>query len=186
MLVQQVLDKGFTDAGVDLGVIYRLSAIAVVLLLATGVTTAVTQRRLATASETALSALRTRAFSHIHRLSLATLTNEKRGVLVARVTSDVDTLSRFFEWGGVAWLVNGALIVVTFATMLVYDWRLALVTLVVVCPLPVVLRLLQGRLATAYDLVRSRVGELLGSLSESVQGALVVRAYGVVVRPSTP
>ena len=145
-------------------------------------TTAVTQRRLATASETALSGLRTRAFTHIHRLSLATLTNEKRGVLVARVTSDVDTLSRFFEWGGVAWLVNGALMVVTFITMLVYDWRLAIVTLVVVSPLPVVLRLLQGRLATAYDLVRSRVGELLGGLSESVQGALVVRAYGVEER----
>lgn len=179
VLVQQVLDRGLTENGVDLPTIYRLGAVAAVLIALTAVASAVTQRRLATTSERALSGLRTNAFGHIHRLSLATLTDERRGVLVSRVTSDVDTLSRFFEWGGVAWLVQGSLAIVTVVTMAVYDWRLALVTLSVVAPLPLLLRRLQQRLAAAYDRVRTRVGELLGVVSEAVQGAPVVRAYGI-------
>ena len=182
VLIQQVLDKGLTDGGVDLPTVYRLGAIAAVLICLTALCTATTQRRLAIASERALAALRTRAFGHIHRLSLATLTDERRGVLVSRVTSDVDTLSRFFEWGGVAWLVQGALMLAALVTMTVYDWRLALVTVLVVSPLPFVMRLLQPRLAAAYDAVRNRVGDLLGSVSEAVQGAPVIRAYGVEAR----
>jgi ATP-binding cassette subfamily B protein len=182
VLIQQVLDKGIGDAGVHLPTVYRLAVGAAVLVCLTALCTATTQRRLAVASERALAALRTRAFGHIHRLSLATLTDERRGVLVSRVTSDVDTLSRFFEWGGVAWLVQGALMLAATVTMFVYDWRLAIVTIVVVSPLPLIMRGLQPRLAAAYDAVRNRVGELLGSVSEAVQGAPVIRAYGVQER----
>ena len=53
------------------------------------------------ASENALLTLRTRAFAHIHELSIAEQTTEKRGVFVARVTADIDTLSHFTEWA--AW-----------------------------------------------------------------------------------
>ncbi len=61
--------------------------------------------------------MRTDAFDHIHELSLAHHTEERRGALVSRVTSDVEVLSQFFAWGGVAWLVNGAVMVAVAATM---------------------------------------------------------------------
>ena len=54
-------------------------------------------------------ALRVRTFEHIHQLSIAEQTEEKRGVFVARVTADVDTLSEFTEWGGIDWIISFAL-----------------------------------------------------------------------------
>lgn len=182
VLVQQVLDRGIVDGRVHLGTVGTLASLAVLALGITAVASRITQRRLAVASEEALSGLRTRAFAHIHRLSVAHHAGERRGVLVSRVTSDVETLSQFFEWGGVAWLVNGAVMIATAVTMFVYDWRMATVAVVVVLPLAVVLRLVQRRLVLAWDLVRTRVGEVAAAVSETVQGAAVVRGYGVEER----
>ena len=48
-----------------------------------------------------------RLIGHIHQLSLADHNDERRGALVSRVTSDIETLAQFFQWGGLAWLVDG-------------------------------------------------------------------------------
>ena len=50
--------------------------------------------------------LRVRTFAHIHALSIAEQSEEKRGVFVARVTADVDALQQFMEWGGIAWIIS--------------------------------------------------------------------------------
>jgi ATP-binding cassette subfamily B protein len=50
---------------------------------------------------------------------------------------------------------------------------------VTVLPLVVVLRSMQRRVVVAWDAVRTRVGESLAAISESIQGAAVIRAYGV-------
>ena len=179
ILVQQVLDRALEGRSVDLGTVYRLAAIGGVAVVATAFVTRTTRKRLAVASEEALCGLRVKAFSHVHRLSIAHQSDEHRGALVSRVTSDVETLSIFFQWGGVAWLVNGAVMIATVITMAVYDVRLAAVAVFVVLPLSLVLKLLQRHLIAAYDLVRTRVGELLTVVSEIVQGAAVVRGYGI-------
>ena len=65
--------------------------------------------RLGRRSEQALYHLRARLIAHIHRISLADHNEERRGALVARVTSDIETLAQFFQWGGLAWLLDGPL-----------------------------------------------------------------------------
>lgn len=182
VLVQQVLDRGLVAGDVDLATVYQLALLGVVAVAGTAIVTRVAQKRLAMASEHALCGLRVKAFSHAHRLSVADQSEAKRGALVSRVTSDVETLGVFLQWGGVAWVVNGAIMLVTLCTMAVYDVRLTLVTIVVILPLVLLLRGLQQRLGAAHDQVRSRVGELLTVVSETVQGAGVVRAYGIEAR----
>src|SRR5205823_5410418 len=88
------------------------------------------------------------------------------------------TLSQFFQWGAVAWVVDGAVMLATVVTMAIYDWRLTLVVVVVATPIIPILRAVQRRLIEAYDAVRDRVSELLGGLSEVVQGAALVRGFG--------
>ncbi len=85
VLTQQVIDKGIdTETGViDMGEVWRLSAIAFVLLLITTFTNWMTRIRLARSAEGALARLRGRVFDHIHRLSIARHTENRRGVLVA-------------------------------------------------------------------------------------------------------
>jgi ATP-binding cassette subfamily B protein len=179
ILVQQSIDRGLGSGGIDVGVVARLSAVAAVVIALGTVANRAAVARLARRSEHALYGLRSRAFAHIHRLSIADHAEERRGALVARITSDIETLSQFFSWGGIAWLLDGTLMIAVVVTMVVYDWLLALVAIVVAAPLFIVLRVLQRHLIDAYGVVRERNAEALTAVSEVVMGAPVVRAYGV-------
>jgi ATP-binding cassette subfamily B protein len=179
VLVQQVIDRHIADGPVDLAGVLALAGVGMVLVLVSAWAARTTNQRLATASERALFGMRVRAFNHIHALSMAHHTEEQRGALVSRVTSDVETLGQFFRWGGLAWIINSALMLAALVAMVVYDWRLALVALATVLPLALVLRFMQRRVVVAWDAVRTRVGESLAAISESIQGAAVIRAYGV-------
>jgi ATP-binding cassette, subfamily B, bacterial len=179
VLVQQTIDRHVTAGPARLSEMLGLAGAGVALVLVAAWAARTTNQRLATASERALCGLRVRAFNHIHALSMAHHTEEQRGALVARVTSDVETLGQFFRWGGLAWIINSALMLAALVTMAVYDWRLTLVAVATVLPLVVVLRSMQRRVVVAWDAVRTRVGESLAAISESIQGAAVIRAYGV-------
>ncbi|MFM7044678.1 MAG: ABC transporter ATP-binding protein [Ilumatobacteraceae bacterium] len=178
IVVQVSIDHGFTDDGVRVGFIAGLAAIAfgVVCLATWANRTAV--YRLGRRSEEALYSLRVRLFEHIHRLSIADHSEERKGALVARVTSDVETLAQFFQWGGLAWLLDGTLMVLVAAVMLAYDWVLALVAFAVAAPLGIVLQQMQRHLVKAYDRARGHNAVVMSHVSELVAGAETLRAYG--------
>jgi ATP-binding cassette subfamily B protein len=178
ILVQQIFDHGFRG-GFRPGFVFGLCGAAFALVLVAFLAGRAAARRLVRASEEALMALRVRGFEHIHRLSIATQSRERRGVFVARVTADVDTLSQFTEEGGIAWIWAVVQIVLTLVIMLVYSWQLTIPVVLLVAPLLLVMGTLQAKMSEAYDLVRGRVGEMLSEVSESVMGADVVRAYGL-------
>jgi ATP-binding cassette, subfamily B, bacterial len=178
ILIQQIFDHGF-DGGFRPGFVFPLCAVAGVLVIAAYVAARAAARRLVQASEEALMELRVRGFRHIHELSIATQSKEKRGVFVARVTADVDTLSQFTEWGGIAWIVSFAQILGALVLMLFYSWQLTIPVVLLVGPLLFAVWRLQSSLSAAFDLVRARVGQMLSEVSESVMGAAVVRAYGL-------
>lgn len=178
ILVQQIFDHGF-EGGFRPGFVFGLCGAAFALVFVAFVAGRTAARRLVRASEEALMALRVRGFEHIHQLSIATQSQERRGVFVARVTADVDTLSEFTEEGGIEWIWAVLQISATLAIMLLYSWQLTIPVVLMVAPLLLVMGKLQGKLSEAYDLVRGRVGEMLAEVSESVMGADVVRAYGL-------
>ncbi|MEJ7582932.1 MAG: ABC transporter ATP-binding protein, partial [Acidimicrobiales bacterium] len=180
VLIQQSLDRGALDeGGSDGGFVALACGGTLVLVLALYLVTRATYRRLVSAAEHSLYGLRVRVFAHIHELSVADHNETRRGVLVSRVTSDVETLARFVEWGAVSWLVNTTVIAGVTVLMFVYAWPLALLTATVFVPLVFVLRNLQRRQLRAYDVVRTRVGETLSEFSETIGGASLIRAYGL-------
>jgi ABC-type multidrug transport system fused ATPase/permease subunit len=178
--IQQAVDHGLrAPGGPDAAVITLVVAATVLVLGLTTVCTYLMMRRLFTVSETALATVRTRTFRHVHDLSMLHQQSERRGALTARVTSDVDQITQFLQWGGVILLVSVGQIVVTSVVMIVYSWQLALVVFAAFLPAIGIIRLFQRRLATAYGEVRKRVGAMLSVISESVVAAEVIRAYGV-------
>jgi ATP-binding cassette subfamily B protein len=180
VLVQQVLDRGvLAPDGVDVGFVVWASVVATLLVLGVMVASRITYLGVVRIAEEALADLRVRAFAHIHRLSVAELDETRRGVLTARVTSDIETVAQFAQWGAIAWVVNPVVILVLLGVAAVYAWQMALVMVVALLPLLPILRFLQKRQLRAYDRVRTRVGRTLTALSEVVMGAAVVRAYGV-------
>ncbi len=183
ILIQQILDRGVIGDDGYRPTLVGVACAGVGVLI--GVVYVISRRtflRLIRAAESSLMGLRVRTFAHIHSLSMAEHVDHRRGALVARVTSDVETLAQFTEWGAVAWIVDSVSIVATIGVMAVYSWQLALVTVGVFLPLLPVMRALQRRQLAAYDEVRDAVGGTLSEVSELVSGAPVVHAYGLEAR----
>ncbi|GLY93519.1 ABC transporter ATP-binding protein [Actinoplanes sp. NBRC 103695] len=181
--VQQGIDRGIrAPGGPDLGVILIVVLITLATLVLSTTCGYLMTRRLFTVSETALGALRSRTFRHIHDLSMLHQQSERRGSLTSRVTGDIDQITQFLQTGGVMLLVTSGQLVVTTIVMLVYSWQLTLVVFAAFLPAAVVIRLFQKRLASVYRTVRERTGVLLGAVGEAVVGATVIRAYGVAGR----
>ena len=177
ILIQQAIDRGIVgEDAVRLDLIVQMAVLGAVAVVISAVSFRWAAKRLGERSERELYDLRVRLIRHIHQLSLADHNEERRGGLVARVTSDIETLAQFFQWGGLAWLLEGTLMIVVAAVMLAYNWHLALVAFAVGIPLVFVLRAVQTRLVRAYDTARTRNGEMLGAIAEVVSGAPTIRA----------
>ena len=178
ILVQQAIDRGFREGDVRVGTIAWLAAVALAVVSVASVCQRTAVRRLGERSEEALYTLRVRLFEHIHRLSIADHNEERKGSLVARVTSDVETLAQFFSWGALAWLLDGTVMVLVAGVMIAYDWLLAIVAFVVAAPLGFVLQRVQRHLVRAYERARSDNAEVMTRVSEVVAGAETLHSYG--------
>ncbi|MEI2700246.1 MAG: ABC transporter ATP-binding protein [Microthrixaceae bacterium] len=178
--IQQILSRGVSNGEPEWGFILGAGAAAATAMVALSVLNGFTYLRVMRTSENVIYGLRTRAFSHVHRLSMAHHNEAKRGVLVARVTSDIETLAQFASWGAVSWVVNLTIIAVAVVAIAIYSWQLAIVTLIVIAPIIPVMKLVQKRQLRAYDDLRTRVSDTLSEISETVTGIQVVRAYANV------
>ena len=179
VMVQLVLDHGVIGPdGYRPGVVWVLSLAALATVLVVFAASRFALIRLVQMAESVMLGLRVRAFEHIHRLSLVTHTESRRGVLVARVTSDIEAMALFMQWGAMSWTINPILIVATLAVMLFYSWQLTLLVIALHLPLLPYLRWIQRRQIAAHARVRDRVAETMGHTSETVSAAAVIRAYG--------
>ncbi len=184
-VVQRITDDGIlAPGGTDMNVVVAYIALALVGVIVTALSAYFVNVRLFRTSESGLSTLRLRAFRHIHDLAMLTQNTERRGSLVSRVTSDVDTISMFVQFGGLMLMVNIAQISLATVLMVIYSPILALVVWLCFVPLFLIIRHFQGVVGRAYTKVRERVGDMLGAISESVVGAQAIRAYGVEDRTS--
>lgn len=177
--VQQTLDRGLGSGGADVGFVVRMGLLAAVAIAVTSVASYKMTYRLFSASERGLATLRTKAFRHVHDLPLLTQNTERRGALVARVTTDVDQVSQFLVFGGMIFIVSIGQMLVATLVMVAYSWQLALVVWIAFAPLFISIRWFQRKLSAAYTVVRHQVGVLLGAISEPVVGAAVVRSYAI-------
>ena len=181
--VQQVVDRELATAGpVDSGAVLLGGAAAVVGLVIALVANRVALFRLVTAAAKGLAELRVVAFDRIQRRSSLHVHAERRGVLVSRVTSDIESINDFLEWGGVAMIVGGAQIVLVLTVMTVYDPILAGLVAGAGVLYALLLLFFQRILRRAYDRVRVLVGESLAAMGEAISGLPTIRAYGAEER----
>ena len=182
VLLQQVIDRGFDNGEVDMSFIYVTAAIAALFIMCSSWSLRTAAARLGVRAEHGLYFLRVRLFEHIHRLSIEDHHETRKGELVSRVTSDIESMTRFFAWGGLTLLLDTTQIIVVTMVMMAYDWRLACVALLVSAPLAFVLRALQGKLLRAHSRSRERNADFYADLGESFSGLATLRSYGAVDR----
>ena len=179
IVIQTVIDEDLLGSGeVDVGSVLLKGAAALTAMFLAFLVRRQALVRLAFASATGLSELRVRTFNHLHRMSILHTEAERRGALVARVTSDIASIQDFMDWGGVGLLIGIAQVFLAMLAMVIYRLDLALIVIAAVIGYTILLVWIQRILARAHDKVRKRVGQSLGAMGEAISGLPVIRAYG--------
>ena len=176
-----------TDIAIDDGMIGRHHSIVVVgiaaaVYLACSAVAALAQRsQVRTTGRLAagvMNDLRLRVFAHLQRLSLDFFTEEKAGVLMSRMTSDIENLQQLLQDGLAQFAIQGLTMVVISALLFSMNVRLALITLVMIVPALTVASIWFRRASEqGYDRVRDGIANVLADLSENLHGIRVVAAH---------
>ncbi len=128
--------------------------------------------------ERALQDLRMQLFSHLQRLSIGFYSRNKAGVLVSRLTNDVEALDQLVTDGVVTLFSSGLTLFGTIVILVVLDVRLALVTFLtfpLIAGGSIVFRIVS---ADAYRRTREKIALVTAYLQESLSGVRIVRAFG--------
>jgi ATP-binding cassette, subfamily B, bacterial len=126
----------------------------------------------------ALQDLRERVFSHLQGMSIGFFTRRSPGVLISRMTNDIEALNQLVTSGVVTMFSSTLTLIGVVVILLVLDLQLALVTFLtfpLVAAASVVFRVAsQG----AYRLTRERIAAVTAYLQETLSGVRVVRSFG--------
>lgn len=169
------IDQGVADG--DKTAVLVAAAIYFALLIAQYLAQRWAHYAVAWVGERFLRRLRRSVFAHLMRLDMAFFDRSKTGVLVSRMTSDIESLNTFVNEGAVLALTNVLTVLAVTIAMLVVDVQLTLATLVVIALLIGLSIVFQRRVASAYERVRDRIGRVLASLQEGITGVRVVQAF---------
>jgi ABC-type multidrug transport system fused ATPase/permease subunit len=127
--------------------------------------------------ERILADLRIKLFGHLQRLSLGFFERNRAGVIISRLTNDVEALDQLVT-DGVTTLVQSSLTLLGTAILLfILDWRLALATLAVIPVMSIGTVLFRIHSARAYAAVRERLGLVTATLAEDIAGMRIVQAF---------
>ena len=127
--------------------------------------------------ERILADLRNTLFRHLQKLSLGYYERNRAGVIISRLTNDVEALDQLVT-DGVTTLIQSTLFLFGTSIILFFlDWRLALATLTVMPLMFIATAIFRMRSARAYRAVRERLGLVTATLAEDISGMRVVQAF---------
>jgi ATP-binding cassette subfamily B protein len=175
-LTQLGIDNGIIAK--NYGVLVLVAAVYLASLLVTGFAQAARVKVTGRIAAWVMNDLRVRVFTQLQRLSLDYYTGEKAGVIMTRMTSDIENLQQLLQDGLVQFAIQGLTMVVVTVVLFTFDVRLALITVVLVVPILTVMSLWFHRASSkGYVRVRDNIANVLADLSESLQGVRIVTAH---------
>jgi ATP-binding cassette subfamily B protein len=175
-LSQMGIDDGITPHDwTALAIIGTVAILAVVVsAVASGLRVGTTGRF----ASRVMFELRVRTFAHLQRLSLDYYTEEKAGVIMTRMTSDIESLQQLLQDGLPQFALQGLTMVIVTVVLFFYNVELALITLVMIVPLLTGLSLwFRTSSDRGYERVRDGIANVLSDLSESLAGVRVVTGF---------
>jgi len=175
-LAKLAIDQGIRRH--DTGALDRIVVVFLASAVVYAVATYIQTYLVGWVGQRALQDLRLKLFSHLQSLSIGFYSRSRAGVLISRMTNDVEALDQLVE-DGLATLIQSSLTLLgVVVILLVLDFHLALLTFIA---LPILgLGALAFRIASAdaYRLTREKIAAITGYLQETLSGIRVVRAFG--------
>lgn len=133
----------------------------------------------------ALQDLRVEIFRHLQKLSIGFYSRNRAGVLISRLTNDVQALDQLVTDGIYTMFSAGLTLLGTAAILMFLDLKLALVTFAVFPLLFGASLLFRIKSAGAYRATREKLGLVTAYLQETISGVRIVRAFGQEERHKT-
>jgi ABC-type multidrug transport system fused ATPase/permease subunit len=125
----------------------------------------------------ALQDLRLRIFTHLQQMSIGFFTRNRPGVLISRITNDVDALDQLISTGVVTLFQSTLTLLGVVVIMLFLDVGLALVVFLTFPLLAIASVAFRIFAASAYRITRERIAEVTAYLQESLSGVRVMRSF---------
>jgi ATP-binding cassette subfamily B protein len=126
----------------------------------------------------ALQDLRVRIFAHLQTLSIGFYSRNKAGVLISRMTNDVQALDQLVTDGVVTLFQSSLTLIGTAVILLLLDVQLALITFAIFPVMAIGSLLFRIASADAYRATREKVAWITAYLQETLSGVRVVRSFG--------
>jgi ATP-binding cassette subfamily B protein len=130
----------------------------------------------------ALQDLRIQLFRHLQNLSISFYSRNRAGVIISRITNDVEALDQLVEDGMATLFQSGLTLLGVVVILIVLDAHLALLTFIVLPILFVGGVAFRIASADAYRLTREKIAWITGYLQETLSGIRVVRSFGQEAR----
>ncbi len=127
--------------------------------------------------ESYVKSIREKLFRHLSSLDINYFEKNKTGVLVARMTSDMQSLNEFAREGASS--VITALLTIFGATIAVFlvDVQLAILSFLILPLLGIATKIFRNHADKAYWSIREWIGQVLSSLQEGISGVRIIQAY---------
>jgi ATP-binding cassette subfamily B protein len=174
-LAKLAIDHGIQKQ--DTHALYVVTALFVLAGLATIAASAAQTYFTGWTGERILADLRNTLFRHLQRLSLGFYERNRAGVIISRLTNDVEALDQLVTDGFTSLVQNSLTLIGTVIILFFLDWRLALAVLTILPPLVIATALFRKHSARAYRQVRERLGMVTATLAEDIAGMRVVQAF---------
>ena len=176
-LIDIGIDSGMTGRHKHFGVVLLVGGLFLLAIAITALAQRSQARVTGRLAARVMNDLRVRVFTHLQRLGLGYYTAEQSGVIMTRMTSDIENLQQLLQDGLAQFAVQGLTMVVITVVLFTLNVKLTLITLALVAP-----ALLAGSLwfrsasERGYDRVRDGIAGVLSDLSESLHGVRTVAA----------
>ena len=127
--------------------------------------------------ESYVKSIREKLFRHMSSLDINYFEKNKTGVLVARMTSDMQSLNEFAREGASSILTS--LLTIFGATIAVFlvDVQLSLLSFLILPLLGIATKIFRNHADKTYWSVREWIGQVLSSLQEGISGVRIIQAY---------
>jgi ATP-binding cassette subfamily B protein len=177
-LTEIAIDDGMLPGHRHLGIVLAVAAIYLAFVGLSSISQREQVRVTGRLAANVMNDLRVKVFAHLQRLSLDYFTAEKAGVIMTRMTSDIENLQQLLQDGLAQFAVQGLTMLIIMVILFTTNVTLAAITVLLVVPILVVMSL-WFRVASerGYDRVRDGIAEVMSDLSESLHGIRVVTSH---------
>jgi ATP-binding cassette subfamily B protein len=177
-LTEIAINDGMSPGHKSMLVVAVVAVVYLVAVLVTSVSQRAQVRATGRLAAWVMNDLRVKVFTHLQRLSLDFFTEEKAGVLMSRMTSDIENLQQLLQDGLWQFAIQGLTMVVITVILFLTNVRLAFITVVLILPVLILISLWFRRSSErGYDRVRDGIANVLADLSESLHGVRIVTAH---------